>query len=553
MFRIYLKNAWRNLFKQRVTSLINLAGLAIGMAAAVLILFWVQNELNFDRGHDRADQIYRITNHVSVSKDDTWVWEASPLLLATEIKKQVPGVEETAQIAPVQYSALYFNIRGEFFPEKKLAFINADWFRVFRYQFLEGSAYEFNQAPFSLILTQSTARKYFGKEPALNKTILIDTIHYQVKGVVADNPPHSSFQFDVLLPIAAKLANPQNLKNETSWNNFNYLTFIRLSSGSDVKKIGQNIHRILKGNRTNDNIVISLLPLKDMHFETGLQSSSILHSDRKTVYVFSVLGVLLLLIACINYVNLTTARASLRIREVSIRKIVGANRRQLLIQFILESTMVSILAMILSLFLMKTGMGFFNQVTEKNFTLNLFSSSLWIVLGSTLLVSVLLTSIYPALLLSSFRPLQIFRGMNILRIKDAYFRRMLVVVQFTISIALIVGVIVVFRQLQYIRSQHRTFDRSQVASITLPFGYLNKLDRKERIQKLKLIKQSLVNDSILPVGFFSFPKPSSLHQFHIHDFIEIVVYLEISYRRIESFGPAIPVGAPRRKALHIHH
>jgi putative ABC transport system permease protein len=490
-----LKNTWRNIKKQRVTSIINISGLAIGMAAAVLIFLWVQNELTYDNYHSGSDRIYRVKNYLTVSSGETWVWENSPLLLAEKVKKQVPEVEAATKVAPVSWGALHLKVNNQIFAEPACAFIDEHWFDVFKYKFLEGSAVSFNQHPFSMILTESKAKNLFGKEQALGKTVRIETVDYTVKGIIQDNPLNSSFQFDVLMPVASKLTTPADKKNESNWGNFNYLTFLRLAPGASTKTVAQKTKAVLRKERDKDNLQTGLIPLSNIHFESNLQGSALQHGNRNTVYVFTILGFLILLIACINYVNLTTAKASLRMKEVSIKKIVGAERRHLLLQFIGESALMSFLSLVISLVLIVVLLPVFNRLTDKNFALDFTSPMLWYITGGALVSSIVLTSIYPAIVLSSFKPIQIFRGQGFLRVRDSALRKSLVVLQFTFSIALIIGVLVVTRQLNYIQKQDNGYSRSQVMSFSVPWKLMNDVGYEKGSSILQSMKQSLLAQS----------------------------------------------------------
>lgn len=495
MWWIQIRNAIRSIGRQRGTSLINISGLTIGMASAILIFLWVQNELNFDNFHPHANRIFRIKNFLSVSKDETWVWETSPYALGIEVRKQLPEVEEVANANP--FSSLYLNINGNFFQEKRAAYVDDHWFRLFHYKVLQGSVSGFQSQPNSIAITSSLAKKYFADEKVIGKIVRIDTADYQVQMVVADNPPNSSFQFDVLLSIASRLTSKEAVRNEMDWGNFNYQTYLRLAPTANEQAVKRKIQQILVANKKQDNIKVAMMPLAELHFENDLQSSTLQHADRKLVYIFALLGVLLLLIACINYVNLTTAKASLRIKEVSIRKIIGAGRGQLLIQFVLESFLISLCAMLLSTIIVGLVLPFFNRLTEKQFVLSLSDPAFWLVLGSTLFVSVVCTSVYPAVLLSSFKPLQAFRGMNVWRVKDGHLRKVLVVFQFTISIALIVSVIVVFDQLQYIYRQQQHYKGAQVVSVSVPYYALERFEESKRSGVVTGMKQSLLADAAI--------------------------------------------------------
>src|SRR5882724_1760006 len=418
MLTNYFRFAWRNLWKNRRVNWINIAGLSTGMTSAILIFLWVQNETSFDSYHPQAARIYRATSKITTAK---WVWAVSPLPLAATAKEQIPEVESAARAKP---ASIFFHIREEFFPEKSGAYVDKNWFDLFHYDFIEGSPASFFQQPFSLALTESKARKYFGHREAIGQIIRIDTVNYQVQAVIRDNPANSSFQFDVLMPLDALLSNPDRRKNDDNWHNFNYLTFLKLRPATSPAKIAAKMTAIVTENKKAKDVEMDLLPLQDMHFETGLTSTgdTIEHANRKTVYIFAVLGIFLLIIACINYVNLATARASLRAKEVSIRKIAGAGKRSLFIQFILESLIVSGLSLLITLLLLRLTLPFYKELTGKNFGNPLLSSDTWKILGYTLLTATVLNGVYPAILLSSFQPLNVFKGISILRIKDVSFR-----------------------------------------------------------------------------------------------------------------------------------
>ncbi len=504
MLQTYFKAAWRSLFKNKTTALINITGLSVGMTAAILILLWVHNEINFDNYHPDAGRIYRLTTSL---KENNWTWESTPLLLANAAKKSVPEIEKVTRLYVNNWPV--FKINGNLTYEKDCAYVDDDWFNIFRYHFMEGSAASFGKDMFSVILTSSEAKKYFGNHDAMGAIISIDTIDYQVKGIVADAPANSSFQYHAFIPMAALLTDPQIRQNDENWNNFNYITFVRLKPGSNLAATSKKLTKILPDN-DKEGTAISLVSLQDMHFENDLQSSSFPSGNRTTVYVFTILAFLLLLVACINYVNLTTAKASLRAKEVSVRKIVGAKRAHLFYQFITESLLISFLSLITTLVLIQFCLPAFNSVTGKNFSLSLTSAGMWQVIGITLLAAAVLNSIYPALLLSSFKPLQVSRGFTVLKIKDSYFRKGLVILQFTISIMLIAGTIVIYRQMQFVQKTNPGYNRSQVLSFPLPPNTdWNKKDLLIRTIKQELLTQSSIqgvtvaNQSIINIGSVS--------------------------------------------------
>ena len=498
MIKNYFKIAWRNLWRHKQMTVINVLGLGIGMAAAVLIALWVQNELSYDKAQPDSANIYRITANVGISPTETWVWETSQYILGEFAAKQVPDIENVARISPNDWSDLYLHYNGGIISEKKSAYVDEHWFDMFHYDFVEGSAQSFIKNPFSLILTESAAKKYFGNREPVGQVLRIDTVNYQVQAIVKDNPANSSFQYNVLIPVAAKFRDSSAKKQALQWGNYNYITFFKLRPGTDTKKLGSTLLSIMQHNRKGDkgNVTFRMENLRDMHFENDLQHSSFLHGNRTMVNIFIVLGILLLVTACINYVNLTTARASIRSKEVSIRKIVGAGRINLFGQFMSESFLVSVMSLLFSLALVQLSIPWFRSFTDKNFAEPLISITVWAIIGVTLIVSFLLNGLYPAALLSSFQPISVFRGKNLLNFKDTGIRKVLVVVQFTISVVLITGTIVIYTQLKYVQTIDPGYNRSQVFTMTIPWKILG-FDDKKRETKLNTIRQELAQQSAI--------------------------------------------------------
>jgi putative ABC transport system permease protein len=495
----HFKIAWRNLLRHKLMSIINIAGLGIGMAASVLIVLWVQNELSFDRFQPDADHIYRITSNISVSKTEQWHWESSQYLLGDFAVKQIPEIENVTRLKPLSYEDVNFQYNGKIISESKSAYVDAQWFKMFHYDFVEGSPADFEKNPFSLILTTSAAKRYFGNEDAVGKVLKIDTVNYQVQAIVKDNPANSSFQYNVLIPVAAELTNINTKKSNLQWGNYNYLTFVKLKAGANTAAVSTKLIQILHHSRKDDNgkTVYSLVELKDIHFENDIMQSALSHGNRLIVDVFMILAGLLLITACINYVNLTTARASIRSKEVGIRKIIGANRKQLFGQFMSESFLVSLLALLLAVLLIQISMPWFESFTGRQFDQPLYSPVVWIILFSTLLVAFLLNGIYPAMLLSSFHPIKVFRGKSLLNFKDSALRRLLVITQFTISVILIVATVVIYNQLQYAQKIDPGYNRSHVFSFSFPWWKLKGIDFNKSDAVLNTVKQELKAQSAI--------------------------------------------------------
>lgn len=463
------------------------------MAASVLITMWVQNEYSFDNYHKDKDRIYRIKAILKISPVETWFWESSSFNLGDFAKKQIPQIEQIARITAA-YDGLLINNNGIKLKEEKCAYVDDQWFKMFHYDFVSGGVADFNKNPFSMILTESAAKKYFGKAEAVGRILKIDSVNYKVEAVMKDNPANSSFQFNILIPNEARISTPREKKNDLSWGNYTYQTYFKLKPGADVKTIGNQLTQIQKKNQSGTGSVFSLVALTDIHFESDLQSSSVVHGNRKMVSVFAVLAVLLMVTACINYVNLTTARASVRSKEVSIRKIVGAGKGHLFGQFMAESFIVTALALVAALLVIQLSMPAFNNITDKHFAQPLTSFITWIILLSTLIVCTALNGLYPALMLSSFQPMSVFRGKSLLNIKDAGLRKVLVVIQFSISVVLIISTLVIYLQMSYLRNTDLGYNKSHIFVFSLPWKMLG-FDSKKNAALISAVRNDLDQQS----------------------------------------------------------
>jgi predicted permease len=486
-----LLTALRNSWKNRATNAINIIGLAAGMTSAILIFLWVTNELTYDNYHPGADRIYRTTAHITSAK---WTWETAPLTLVGATRTNVPEAEAVTAFESGYNTTVRVN--DEQIIEKHSAYVDSSWFTIFHYDFIAGNARNFNSSTFTLILTRSKAKQYFGDKDPIGRTLRIDTVDYKVAGVVRDLPVNSSFQSDFIMPIAALLSNPDRLKNELTWNNFNFQVFMKLRPGARPEKVGTTLTNIMRRATARDgkdnNSYLSLIGLKDIHFETDLTSSGseVIHANRSTVTIFSILGIFLLVIACINYVNLTTARASLRAKEVGIRKIIGADKKSLFFQFITESFVISTLSLLITIGLVLFTLPAFRNLTDKSFANPFTNPQTWQIIAATLLAATALNGIYPALLLSGFKPLNVLRGAAIMKFKDVFLRKGLVVLQFTFSIILIIGTLIIQRQLNFVQTTDPGYSRSQVFSVNMSFLWSKSQDEKNTLTTA--IKQQLL-------------------------------------------------------------
>jgi putative ABC transport system permease protein len=460
-----LKSGLRNLWKNRTLGFINIGGLAIGMSAAFLVLLWVQNEFSYDGFQPDADRDYLVTWDYNgrVSTD------FSPLPLTSAALQRIPAVEDATCYYLFPGADLpEIHIGGQTRTEKKVMFTDSSWFRLFRYDFVAGNANDFGTIK-GVILTASLATSYFGTTAAVGRDLRIDSDNYVVRGVVSDNPVNSSFQYRLFLPLKARFASPADRTAAyQAWKTNTAKTFIRLRSGVAAGGCERQFDELIKANGGLAEQTAKLVPLKEMHFGVGLSSSDMAYGDRKVATIFGCLGALILLIACINYLNMATARASLRVKEISMKKIMGASRGRLWRQLMMEALLTATIALLFTLLLIWITLPAFGRLFERNFVFSFSSPAVLDVLLGTWVLSVAITGIYPAFLLSAFDPLATLQADKTPNTTSAWVRKALVVVQFTAAVALILGSIIIYSQLSYIQQQSQGYDKSQVFTIQLP-------------------------------------------------------------------------------------
>ena len=470
MIKNYFKTAWRNLVKNKFYSVINIAGLTLGLAIGILILLWVQDELSFDSFHTKTKNIYRVNAFFGSGSAKT-VWDNIQAPVATYALKEIPGVKNAVRINH-GYSSV-FSYRDKLLREENTAYIDPSFFRMFDFKWLKGSSTNPFPNDQSVIITQSTARKYFGNENPIGKVLQQDhKNNYTVSGIIADFPDNSSINYDMLfsMNLRAKDYNGKGYYKslDSNWGNCGFITFFEIEPGTPIKPIGEKLIRIQAKNAPGTKVslkddIFRLQPLSKIHLYQVDGSAS----GMQTVNIFLIVAVLILLIACINYVNLSTARSMIRAKEVSIRKIVGAQKVQLFAQFIIETVLFFSIALVFAFVLITLLMPYYNQISGKHMHLNLADPALWKIVLLTVTGTLIASSIYPALLLSSFEPLKALKGKLMLGIGNVTFRKVLVTTQFIFSVTLIIVTLVIGKQLKYIREKDPGYDRSQVFSFQM--------------------------------------------------------------------------------------
>jgi putative ABC transport system permease protein len=470
MIKNYIKTAWRNLIQTKFYSAINIIGLTIGLAVSMLILIWVTDELSYDQFNSKADHIYKVNASIG-SGTSKQVWGSVPAPVAYHALKDVPGILNAVRIID-SYEYSTFKYKDKLLKEDygKLSFIDDSFFDVFDYELVKGDRKHPFPSENSVILTESTARKYFGSEGPIGKIIKGDGKDpYIVSGVLADFPSNSSINHGMFFSIALREKQYDGKgfwkSMNDDWGNYYTNTYLEVRPDASIATIANKltkIHMSLHKDIKPTDGIFGLQPLRDIHLYNADGSEA----GMQTVRIFAIVAALILIIASINYINLSTARSILRSKEVSVRKIIGAERRHLFLQFILETMLCFLIAMLLAFTLIYLILPFYNQLAGKEMHFNLFDVKVWQVVGLTMLVTLIASSIYPAILLSSFKPINALKG-KISGIGNTTFRKVLVVCQFAFSIGLIIGTLVINRQLNFIKSEKLGYDREHVFSLQL--------------------------------------------------------------------------------------
>jgi putative ABC transport system permease protein len=488
MLKNYLKTAWRSIVHNKTPTLINLFGLSLTLVAFIFIALWVQNELNFDNYHKNAKDIYLVEMKFNAAD------EPGPLT-SLPVADVVKEAHDAAHVARMGIWRGALNVNGQLFDENTGIAVDSDWFKIFDYQVVSGSLNAANTSPFTLIFTESEAKRLFGNKNPIGKIVKLDTTFYEVKAIIKDNPTNSSLQFNMIVPMAARLAFRKSDFN--NWGNLSYRTFVKVYPNTRTTSFIKNVTASSLAAAKRTDFSLHLQPLSELHFDTKSFDPAFRRGSHLSVFVFSALAFLLLITASINYINLTVAKANSRTKEISIRKIMGGSRMQLFFQFLTESFLLCLIALFFSLIIMGLALPAFNRLTETNFTLSFSSPVLWPVLLGTLLFTTLLNGIFPAITLAYFQPLSFLRGYTVLKFKNVFFRKGLVVFQFVIGVVFIIGTIVVFLQMQLAQTSAAQYNRAQVVSLELPSQALLKMNYdNQRVNQLcQTIKNDLENSS----------------------------------------------------------
>ncbi|MFT4155272.1 ABC transporter permease [Parafilimonas sp.] len=547
MIKNYFKTAWRNLVKNKVFSFINILGLTIGITVCMMIFLFIMNEFSMDNFHKDGTRIYRVMRGFKRDgKSQSVAYLSGPYApaLLSDFKGQIV---KAVRINP---NDNLVTIGSQSFHEKKVLDVDSGFFNLFTFPLIKGDPSQVLKQPGNVVLTETTAKKYFGNiDDAMGKVITIDkALPLKVAGIAKDVPSNSHLDFDIVLPL-------ENYKDRSwmqQWINNGIYTYVLLAPNVTQAQIDKQLPAFMEKNMGSDmrkyglDFSLSLLPLKDVYFQQDV-FDGVKHGDKTVVYIFLSIAVLILLIACINFMNLSTIRAAERSKEVGLRKVLGALRNNLIWQFMGESVLLTVISCMLSVGLLALAMPWYNQLLGYSLTVSWTALPIYLFLiGVTIAVGFLAGS-YPAFFLSAFSPVQALKGRLKLGKGGASFRQVLVVVQFTISVFLIVGTIIITKQMNYVKNKQLGYDKTQTVMVPV--------DNEDIYKNLDVFKTGLQNASGVesvsamsgePGGFFdSYPVVVEGHEERVNtrsefaDF-EFVKTLGLKIIAGRDFSPQFP-------------
>ncbi|WKN31031.1 ABC transporter permease [Porifericola rhodea] len=468
MFKNLLKVAIRNILKERIYSLINVIGLTIGISCSLFLVLYILDELSYDTFHDKKDNIYRVVTHFE-EPDNTFSWPIAQIPFAEEVQNKYTEVQHAVRFIGAGRE-LYVNAeKDKRFYEEDIVYADSSVFEVFNFEILQGNPNTALKAPNSIVLTETLALKYFDKESPIGKSLQQGENDYQVTAVIKDVPHNSHLEFDALI-------SRNTLPAESgSWGSWGVATYLLLKDGVDYKKFESTFSDQIYDTHLKPifeqfgvTMEYELQALETIHLYSNLEGESG-GGDISYIYIFSAVAFFMILIASINYMNLATARAARRAKEVGIRKTAGSTKWQLIRQFLTESTVITVVASLISLLIIVLLLPSFNYVSGKEIELSyLLQPKVILALISIVLLVGIAGGSYPAFYLSAFEPAHVLKGQKASNSGSTALRKVLVVAQFSISITMVISTWVVYDQLQFIRSKDLGFDQEHVLSIMMP-------------------------------------------------------------------------------------
>ncbi|WP_158796112.1 ABC transporter permease [Pedobacter sp. L105] len=493
MFKLNLKIALRSLWKNKGYTLINVGGLAIGLASCMILLLYVAYEWSYDRQFKNFDKTY-IVYHNLKTNTETFSWAWTPGVMANEVKTKIPGV---AYASHSSYPREDMVSNGEKNFKKNAIYADPDFLKIFDYKFIKGNPGTALKNVNSIILTKTMAKALFGEEDPINKTVKLQYKEVlKVEGVIEDLPKNSSIQFDYLMPWTLFIR-LEPWANNQSWGNNFCLTVVQLQNNSAFDQANGEINKIYRQNMTGSVNTALLHPLSKWHLYDKFENGKAIGGKINQVKIFLLLAFCILLIACVNFMNLSTARSEKRAKEVGIRKSIGSSRGALIIQFLLESILISFIGMLFAFILMELSLPYFNNLLNIKLTIDYGDWQFWSVLVGLTVITGFIAGSYPAFYLSSFEPVKVLKGFSTAGSASLSVRKILVVFQFVFAACLIICTSVIYQQLHYIKNKPIGYQKTGLIEIPIQ-GTLQGKD------KLAMLKEQLIKTgSASQVTFFS--------------------------------------------------
>lgn len=509
MIKSYIKIAIRNLLKQKGYALINVLGLAVGLASCVIILFYVLHETSYDRHHENADRVYRVVSQIDFSGNYLELASVSAPMGPT-LEEMAPEVEAMVRFRPRGSYLVRSEQSPENINEDRLVYAGPQVFRVFTMPLIHGEAESALRNPHSIVISRSAAERHFNRTDVVGESLILDNNSaFEITGVMEDIPVTSHFHFDFMMSMSTI-----DEADNNTWLSNNFRTYLLLADGTDPEAMEHHFNTLLNTHiepqlqqfmgmsleefrAAGNSVEYGMQPLTDIHLHSDLAGEFEANGSITYVYIFSALAVFILMLACINFMNLATARSAQRAREVGVRKTLGSSRKQLAWQFLAESVLMSGLAFLVALLMVEISLPFFSELAGRPIT-SQYLAGPWLLPGiiAVVVLTGLVAGSYPALMLSSFQPVRVLKGSFTERGFQGVLRKGLVVFQFTMSIVIVIGLLVINRQLEYVQSKSLGFDRDQVVVIHDAYAIGG-------VSEIQTFKQSVMDYPVFRSGTIS--------------------------------------------------
>jgi predicted permease len=517
MFKNYFIVTVRNLIKNGFYSVINIAGLAIGIACSILILLWVIDELSFNKFHPKADRLYQVWARAHFDGKIS-SWTSVPLPTYEAMKTADSNIKQSLVM---DWGDSHLLTTGESRIIKRGYWASEEFFEMFEFPLVAGNPAQVMDDPPSIVISESLAKALFGEEDPLGKSVRLDNEHdLKVTGILKDVPKNSSFQFDFVVPWKFREATSEWVReNNTNWGNYSFQVFVELNNPVNAMAVENRVKNMLQEHGEKDTKPeFFLYPLLRWRLHSSFDESTGQERGGMSDYVqlFSIIAIFIIVIACINFMNLATARSERRAKEVGIRKSIGSKRRELILQFLGESTLITFIAFAVAILVTQLVLPYYNRMVEKSLFINYASPAFWLLSAGFVILIGFLSGSYPALYLSSFQPVRVLKGKPNIGKSASTPRKVLVTLQFCFSILLIIGTIVVYRQIQLVKDRSLGYDQENLMSV----AYTNEVAKNYKGIKQELLTSGVVegvtraNSSITDINsnnFLGWPgKPEEL-------------------------------------------